>query len=133
MFAAGVHCEGARVLRSLGLTLIGWVCGALVGGVVFFSPLAFRYMAPYVLGGWLFVILPHVLLVPRGHLLSHPLITPIYGALWGPGTGLLWIIPISWLRQRPQARSLGWRVRSPIESSGAGNNENETGMVCSLV
>jgi hypothetical protein len=94
-----VHFDGARVLRSLGLTLIGWVCGALVGGVAIFSPWAFRLMAPYVLGGWLFVILPHVLLVPRGHLLSHPLIAPIYGALWG--MGILWVGEYLW-RQRFQ-------------------------------
>jgi hypothetical protein len=83
--ADGVHFDGARVLRSLGLTLIGWVCGALVGGMGILFPYVFGFMAPYVLGGWLFVILPHVLLVPRGHLLSHPLIAPIYGALLGLG------------------------------------------------
>lgn len=94
-----------RVVRSLGLTLIGWFFGALVGGVVFFSPWAFLYMTPYVLGGWLFVILPHVLLVPRRHLLSHPLIAPIYGALWG--LGILWFGEYLSLQLHPNGPGAG--------------------------
>jgi hypothetical protein len=75
----------ARVRQSALATLAGWAAGSVVGGFVAYSPLAFFYMAGHVALTWLLFVLPHALLLPRGHALLRPIWTWAYGALWGIG------------------------------------------------
>lgn len=75
--------SAVRVGRSALATLGGWAAGSLVSGMGIYSPWAFVYMAPFVLPAWLFFVLPHALLLPRGHVLSRPSVAWLYGALWG--------------------------------------------------
>ena len=73
----------ARVWQSALATLGGWAAGSLVSGFVVYSPIAFAYMAPFVLPAWLLFVLPHALLLPRGHVLTRRSIAWIYGGFWG--------------------------------------------------
>jgi hypothetical protein len=75
--------DPARVGQSLLATLGGWAAGALVSGFGIYSPIAFVYMAPFVLPTWLLFVLPHALLLPRGHVLTRPSVAWLYGAFWG--------------------------------------------------
>ena len=79
----------ARVGQSALATLGGWAAGALVSGMGIYSPIAFVYMAPFVIPAWLLFVLPHALLLPRGHVLSRPSVAWLYGALWG--VTILWL------------------------------------------
>ncbi len=85
--------DPARVGRSAKATLIGWVFGALASGFVIYSPLAFCYMAPFVISAWVLFVIPHALLVPRSHILTRPWVACLYGALWG--LVILWLYQTS--------------------------------------
>jgi hypothetical protein len=75
--------------RSIKATLVGWAVGALFSGGVIAAGFTLCVMAVVVIPAWLFVVLPHALLLPRRHWLVHPKTAWFYGAIWG--CAILWI------------------------------------------